>query len=554
MSSPEVSKLVSNSVIETNINLNDYQILGTGSYSQVYDLGKYAYKDGYQYDDEYNIDRPTDEYVEPSLIREIASLKELSNNANIVQIKDIMITEKMHGYSMVKYPFVLNKLIGKFDTKLIKRTIFQLLVAINTSHNNFIIHRDIKPANILFDDKMNLYLGDWGLSVKQYEPFEYPNFHVQTIWYRAPEVLLYDPTYSSKIDIWSIGIIMIELIKKIYGIVNGNKRKKQIALIFNTFGYLNKEEQKYYENLIDINYESEYPKSINFSTFLGDCEICADGIDLLVGLLKYNPNERLSATTALRHKYFDDLVLPKLEQITVTKEDVDIKEIKKLNNCLTDKIRQKIMKMIIYLHVVWRIEIYQCFSVLKIFDIISSKIVIDKDEVWYYVISIMHYFIKLYTEESASVSYIYEKILLDQKYEETLLKKYIYKVPKIIDYNFYRQYPLLIVKILCNRIKDDVSKNFLMYTVFVAESSYECILYGDKTIIGTCISLTIKQDHKLTWKEIDILACENKKYKSNIILANKINEIHLEACKTDNFISLFCRTDVKHIYNKKIST
>ena len=35
--------------------------------------------------------------------------------------------------------------------------------------------------------------------------------HVQTRWYRAPEVILVQKTYDEKIDIWSIGCIICEL-------------------------------------------------------------------------------------------------------------------------------------------------------------------------------------------------------------------------------------------------------------------------------------------------------------------------------------------------------
>jgi serine/threonine protein kinase len=36
---------------------------------------------------------------------------------------------------------------------------------------------------------------------------------VQTRWYRSPEVILLEPNYDSKIDVWSFGCTFAELIK-----------------------------------------------------------------------------------------------------------------------------------------------------------------------------------------------------------------------------------------------------------------------------------------------------------------------------------------------------
>ena len=35
---------------------------------------------------------------------------------------------------------------------------------------------------------------------------------IQTRWYRAPEVILLDHNYNKAIDIWSVGVILFELL------------------------------------------------------------------------------------------------------------------------------------------------------------------------------------------------------------------------------------------------------------------------------------------------------------------------------------------------------
>lgn len=75
-----------------------------------------------------------------------------------------------------------------------------------------IIHADIKPENILFKskDSFNIVLGDFGLSkILKNDYKNYKNL-IQTRWYRSPEVI-YKIPFNEKIDIWSFGCIIYEL-------------------------------------------------------------------------------------------------------------------------------------------------------------------------------------------------------------------------------------------------------------------------------------------------------------------------------------------------------
>ena len=79
-------------------------------------------------------------------------------------------------------------------------------------HTSRIIHRDLKPDNILIDkDTMTLKIADLGLAHAQaFEGSRTPE--VVTLWYRAPERILRKP-YCSAIDLWSVGLIIIEMLK-----------------------------------------------------------------------------------------------------------------------------------------------------------------------------------------------------------------------------------------------------------------------------------------------------------------------------------------------------
>ena len=90
----------------------------------------------------------------------------------------------------------------------------QVLEAINQVHSLGIIHCDIKPENILVKIKVekdksdiSVKLTDFGSScLKKAGIYT----QVQSLFYRAPEVILGIP-YTEAIDIWSIGLITVEL-------------------------------------------------------------------------------------------------------------------------------------------------------------------------------------------------------------------------------------------------------------------------------------------------------------------------------------------------------
>ena len=120
---------------------------------------------------------------------------------------------KLYGYNLyqsrnrLKTMHINNKLI-------IIKDIFLALYFLSCDTPK-IIHGDIKPENILFRteniNNFNIVLCDFGLSIKLESEYIKTNNIIQTRWYRAPE-LIYNIPFNEKIDIWSAGTVVYELI------------------------------------------------------------------------------------------------------------------------------------------------------------------------------------------------------------------------------------------------------------------------------------------------------------------------------------------------------
>ena len=274
-------------------------ILGEGTSGTVFltSDGKHAYK-------EYKIENNSNECFIPESIREVSIMKTLEMDPYIQKVEDGNFSPGVNGYFMKLYPYSLRGLmeIKNIGRELAKRILYEILVGLYYAHGKFIIHGDIKPDNILIGDTNNIVIADWGISQIEYitnkPDKQYP---IQTLYYRAPEVLLGEFNYSTKIDIWSAAVVYYEMIYSSFLFI-GNNEKDLYFDITKSLGVPNTID---WPELEDLDEYTDNPYQYSEPKFPTTGDLIAD--DLLSNMLKFNPNKRFSAEEALNHPFFDSI-------------------------------------------------------------------------------------------------------------------------------------------------------------------------------------------------------------------------------------------------------
>ncbi|NXH28845.1 PAK3 kinase, partial [Myiagra hebetior] len=116
-----------------------------------------------------------------------------------------LVLEYMDGGSLAKVLRKKRMAVGHIAT--VCRECLQGLAFLHASQ---VIHRDIKSNNILLGRDGSVKLADFGLSAAITREHSKRRTMVGTLLWVAPEVLRGEP-YGPKVDIWSLGIVGIEM-------------------------------------------------------------------------------------------------------------------------------------------------------------------------------------------------------------------------------------------------------------------------------------------------------------------------------------------------------
>ncbi|XP_057329749.1 glycogen synthase kinase-3 beta-like isoform X2 [Microplitis mediator] len=205
----------------------------------------------------------------------------------------------------------------------IKLYMYQLFRSLAYIHSLGICHRDIKPQNLLLDPESGvLKLCDFG-SAKHLIRGEPNVSYICSRYYRAPELIFGAIDYTTKIDVWSAGCVLAELLLG-QPIFPGDSGVDQLVEIIKVLGTPTRDQIRE----MNPNYtEFKFPqiKSHPWQKFMlqrMSAPKCTtkhqkirvfrartppEAMDLVSRLLEYTPPLRITPLAACAHQFFNEL-------------------------------------------------------------------------------------------------------------------------------------------------------------------------------------------------------------------------------------------------------
>ncbi|KAK9369770.1 kinase-like domain-containing protein [Lipomyces kononenkoae] len=241
-------------------------------------------------------------------LREISLLKSLRHKS-VIRVLEVAVGETQldEVYMVMEYAeHDLADLIdyshARFSISEVKCLMKQLLEGLEYIHKRGIIHRDIKMSNLLLTARGILKIADFGLARSHTDRPMTPG--VVTIWYRCPELLFGTKNYTTAVDLWSTGCIMGELVCR-KPLLPGESEKQQIDLIVDLLGAPNERIWPGFRTLPlarNFRLHDLRPNTLD-KVLRGQSRTT---IEFVNELLTYDPDKRITAKAALRHKYFEE--------------------------------------------------------------------------------------------------------------------------------------------------------------------------------------------------------------------------------------------------------
>lgn len=230
--------------------------------------------------------RNSDVNVLDSILCEVNALAVLPSHPSIIALHEVyqsetnvyIVLELAPNGELFDY---VNKHV-KLPEKTTCMLMEQLFQGIEHLHNHNVVHRDIKMENVLLNDKFGIKLTDFGFA-KLLQEGERLFDLCGTLSYLAPEMIkssmgVNQAGYGVEVDMWACGVLL-------YTLITGHppfSHHKQLQLMRQI------QDAKYNKNC-------EAWKQLSPSVQ-----------SLVTSLLQTNPAERLTATQALNHPWFNN--------------------------------------------------------------------------------------------------------------------------------------------------------------------------------------------------------------------------------------------------------
>jgi len=215
--------------------------IGEGSFGNVYEINRRSFGQIYtaalkvikipSSDDEIRrlrtdyatkeaIKKHLDDQVQ-ELVNEISLMSSLKGTSYTVSYEDHKVVPQPNGFGwdilirMEKLtPFQDYIAEHPFTQRDVVQVGIDICKALELCHSHNIIHRDVKQANLFVTSHSNYKLGDFGIARKLEKTLKADMSIKGTYRYMAPEICREDSRYGYGVDIYSLGIVLYELLNK----------------------------------------------------------------------------------------------------------------------------------------------------------------------------------------------------------------------------------------------------------------------------------------------------------------------------------------------------
>ena len=221
-----------------------------------------------------------------------------------------------------------------------KYFLYQILRGVHAIHQAHVLHRDLKPGNLLVNKNCDLKICDFGLA-RAIDPTEEKKDlglteYVVTRWYRAPELLVENQSYTTAIDVWAVGCIFAEMLGR-KALLPGRDYLHQLRLIIDVLGTPSEEDLECITNQQAVQFLRQLPVKPKKPWTEVFPNASPSALELLSQMLVFNPSKRCSMEDSLHSEYMAALhqnrELPKQEEhfsFAFDRADITQDELKEL--------------------------------------------------------------------------------------------------------------------------------------------------------------------------------------------------------------------------------
>ena len=251
-------------------------------------------------------------------LRELKIMR-LLDHENVLSVKTILNPGSLEAFKEI---YVVTELMETDLAQIIKSNqvlsdehtqffVYQILRGLKYIHSCGILHRDLKPRNLLVNSNCDLKICDFGLARANIPQLMTSSAqmtdYIATRWYRAPEVILSWKQYTAAIDVWSVGCILAELIRR-KPLLPATSEQEQMHMITELVGNPDSKLINMIEDEDNRTFMMQLPKrrGQDFKEIFKGASN-PDAIDLVKRMLIFDPTKRITIEEALAHPYMKNL-------------------------------------------------------------------------------------------------------------------------------------------------------------------------------------------------------------------------------------------------------